>query len=77
MKGTSGRHSIREGGYLAEIEVEWLEDEHSWSPYLGVMDVRRIDKVREALRAGDFRTAAEMARVFELKPLTIRPTAAE
>jgi hypothetical protein len=60
---------IREGKYAAEIEVELIEDDTAWSPYLGPDDVRKLDIVRLALRRGDVAEAAKYGRVFELKPV--------
>lgn len=39
-----------EGSYVAEVEVEILDEEGGWSPYLSVEDAGRLDDVREALR---------------------------
>jgi hypothetical protein len=60
---------IREGRYLAEVEVEQLEDETDWSPYLTLEGVEKLDAVRLALRAGDVDAAARQAKVYELKPV--------
>lgn len=60
---------IYEGRYVAEVEVELIEDQTGWSPYLSVEDARKLDEVRAALRQGDLRAASEKARVFELRPV--------
>lgn len=60
---------IREGSYVAEVDVTLVETEHEWAPYLSAQDVRKLDDVRLALRRGDLATAARLARVFELKPV--------
>ena len=60
---------IREGRYLAEVEVEQLEDETGWSPYLTLEDVEKLDAVRLALRAGDIAAASRQAKVYELMPV--------
>ena len=44
---------MHEGRYVAEVEVELIEDETRWSPYLRVEDAYKLDKIREALRQGD------------------------
>ena len=44
---------VHEGRYVAEVEVELIEDETGWSPYLRVEDAYKLDKIREALRRGD------------------------
>jgi hypothetical protein len=61
---------IREGKYAAEIPVELIEDETTWSPYLSLDDARKLDAVRLALRAGDVAAAAKHGRVFELHPVS-------
>jgi hypothetical protein len=59
---------IDEGQLVAEVEVEAIEDDSSWSPYLPVADAIRRDKVREALRRGDLKAAASLSRVCRLEP---------
>mgnify|MGYP001576657280 CR=1 FL=1 len=60
---------IQEGRYVAEVDVELLEDETGWSPYLSREDAYKLDDVRDALRRGDIRSASNLARVFELRPV--------
>ena len=60
---------IREGGHVAEVEVTLLVEDHEWSPYLSAADVRKLDTVRLALRRGDLKAAAALARVYELIPV--------
>lgn len=62
---------VHEGNYVAEVEVELLEDSEGWSPYLSLEDAYRLDDVREALRRGDVRTAAKYSRVFTLTPVAV------
>jgi len=62
---------VHEGQYAAEVEVEWIESETGWSPYLSVQDAQKLDEVREALRQGDLKRAGQLARVFRLTPLTV------
>ncbi len=57
---------IREGKYLAEVEVELLEDESAWSPYLTLEGVEKLDAVRLALRAGDIEAAKRQAKVYQV-----------
>jgi len=66
------RHTklVREGAYAAEVEVELIEAEGGWTPYLSLDDAHKLDEVREALRRGDVRTASRLARVFSLTPLS-------
>ena len=60
---------IHEGRYVAEVDVNVIEDETSWSPYLTVADATRLDQVRAALRVGDLKAAAAMGRVYTLEPI--------
>lgn len=60
---------IIEGDYVAEVDVELLEDDTSWAPYLSVEDAYRLDDVRSALRRKDIVGAARLARVFEKHPV--------
>ena len=62
---------IHEGSYVAEVDVELLEEPEGWSPYLSLEDAYRLDDVREALRRGDLKTAAKNSRVFSLTPVAV------
>ena len=62
---------IHEGSYVAEVDVELLEEPEGWSPYLSLEDAYRLDDIREALRRGDLKTAAKNARVFSLTPVAV------
>jgi len=59
------RHTklVREGTYAAEVDVELIEADDGWSPYLSVDDAYKLDAVREALRRGDIQAASRHARV--------------
>jgi hypothetical protein len=65
------RHTkfVREGSYAAEVDIELIEDDNGWSPYLSLDDARKLDDVREALRRGDLEVASRLARVFSLTPV--------
>lgn len=60
---------VHGGHFVAEVEVEVIEDDTSWSPYLSVADATRLDRVREALRNGDLEIAASLGRVYRLEPV--------
>jgi hypothetical protein len=62
---------VREGNYVAEVGVERRYADEGWSPYLSLDDAYRLDDVREALRTGDVKSAARLARVYKLTPVTI------
>lgn len=66
----SSTRLVREGDLVAEVEVQILEGEGGWAPYLSLDDAYKLDDVREALRMGDIRRAARLAaRVFRLTPV--------
>ena len=52
---------VHEGQYVAEMEVELTITDEGWSPYLSLDDAYRLDDVRQALRDGDLRRAAQLA----------------
>ena len=62
---------VREGDLAAEVEVNLLDAEGGWAPYLSLDDAYKLDDVREALRAGDLKRASRLAsRVYRLTPVT-------
>jgi hypothetical protein len=63
---------VQEGRYVAEVDVELIDDETGWAPYLTPEDAFKLDDVRAALRRGDLRSASNLARVFELRPVASR-----
>lgn len=62
---------VREGEYMAEVDIELMDTEEGWSPYLSLEDAKKLDEVREFLRQGDIKTAAKQARIFVLKPIAV------
>jgi hypothetical protein len=62
---------IHEGKYVAEVEVELISAKDEWAPYLSIQDAYTLDDVREALRRGDLKSAAQKARLFTLQPIAI------
>jgi hypothetical protein len=67
MKQRKKSKYVHEGQYVAEVDVELLEDETGWSPYLSVEDAYKLDDVRDALRRGDLESAAKYGRIYELR----------
>ena len=65
----SRREFIREGKYAAEVVIDLLYTDESWSPTMSADDARKLDAVRLALRAGNIAEASKYGRVFELKPV--------
>ena len=62
---------VHEKEYVAEVDIELIETETSWSPYLSLNDAYTLDKVREALREGNIKSASRLARVFTLTPVAV------
>lgn len=57
---------VHEGKYVAEVDIEIIDTNEGWSPYLSVDDATRLDDVREALRRGDIKSAERWARVYKI-----------
>lgn len=72
MSGRKQVKFVHEGRYAAEVEVELIEEDSGWSPYLSREDALKLDDVRDALRRGDLKAAEALARVFELPPVAAR-----
>jgi len=69
----NSRHRIKlvhEGQYAAEVDVDVIETDTGWSPYLSIEDAYKLDDVRSALRRGDIESASRLSRVFTLSPVT-------
>jgi hypothetical protein len=60
---------VHEGQYAAEVDIELIEAENDWAPYLSLDDAYKLDDVREALRDGNIQRASHLARVFSLTPV--------
>ena len=63
---------IHEGKFVAEVEVDLIENDHEWAPYLSVEDSYKLDDVREALRQGNLEAASKYGRIYELRPVANR-----
>jgi hypothetical protein len=61
---------VHEGKYVAEVDVDLIETDEGWSPYLSLEDACKLDDVRDALRRGDVKAASRLARIFKLTPVT-------
>ena len=64
---------VHEGQYAAEVVVEVTESEQGWSPTISLEDAYKLDDVREALKAGDLKAAAQYGRIYELRPVISAP----
>lgn len=60
---------IHEGQYATEVDVELVESEEGWAPYLSLEDAQKLDTVREALRQGELKRASQFARVIKRIPI--------
>lgn len=66
------RRFVREGAFAAEVNVELVESDGGWTPYLSVDDAYKLDNVRDALRAGDLERASRLAtRIYRLTPVEV------
>jgi hypothetical protein len=71
MTTRHGTKFVHGGQYAAVVEIDWLESETGWSPYLSLEDAQKLDEVREALRRGDLKRAGQLGRVYELTPVPV------
>ena len=71
MKSRHHTKLVHEGNYVDEIEVELIDSDTGWSPYLSLDDAYKLDDVRDALRRGDVKTATRLARVYTLTPVAV------
>lgn len=60
---------VHEGNYAAEIEIEIIDSENSWSPYITLEDALKLDKVRELLKENKIAEAKKFGNVYILKPV--------
>lgn len=59
---------IRVGQYAADVAIQLHDDAGEWGPTVSPEDILKLDRVRAALRAGDFSLAEKDAKVFRLVP---------
>ena len=71
MKKRRRTKLVHEGQYVAEVDVELIDMNKGWSPYLSLDDAYKLDDVRNALRLGDVKSAARLARIFTLTPIAV------
>jgi len=62
---------VHEGQYVAKVDIEMIDTDEGWSPYLSLDDAQKLDDVREALRRGDVKAAGRFANVFTLTPVAV------
>ena len=71
MKKRHRTKFVHQGKYAAEVDVELLETDDGWPPYLSIEDAYKLDDVRDALRRGDLKAAAQYGKVFALTPVDL------
>ena len=71
MRKRSRTKLIHEGQYVAEVDVELIETEDEWSPYLSLEDAYKLDDVRESLRRRNVKAAAQHGKVYTLTPVAM------
>jgi hypothetical protein len=49
--------------------VKLAPDDGAWGPYLSLEDAEKIERVDDALKAGDVKAASKDAKVYELMAL--------
>jgi hypothetical protein len=70
MKTTTKKTKfVHSGRYVAEVEVDLIECEDDWAPYLSVEDATKLDNVRVALQQEDTKTASRYGRIYKLEPI--------
>jgi hypothetical protein len=69
MKKRSRVKYVHEGEYVAEVDVELMEADNEWAPYLSLQDAYKLDDIRDALRRGDLDAASRQARLYRMQPV--------
>ena len=67
MKKRHCKKLIHEGQYVAEVDIELIDTDEGWSPYLSLNDAQKLDEVRNALRRGDLNAATRLLYLFLLQ----------
>ncbi len=57
------------GKYVAEVEINIIDSDEGWSPYISLDDALKLDNIREALKKDDIKSAKKSAKVFTLSPI--------
>lgn len=60
---------VHAGRFVAEVEVNVIESEDQWAPYLSIDDATKLDDVREALQREDIESASRLGRIYKLEPV--------
>lgn len=62
---------VHVGKYVAEVDVDLIESDDEWAPYLSVDDACKLDDVRAMLNNGQVQAATKKARIYELTPVAL------
>ncbi len=63
---------VRDGRYVAEVDVMLIETDGGWSPYLSLADAAKIKAVSLALKRANIAAARQQGgRVYELRDVTV------
>ena len=62
---------VHVGKYVAEVDVDLIESDDEWAPYLSVDDACKLDDVRAMLKNGQVQAATKKARIYELTPVAL------
>ena len=60
---------VHEGRYAARVEVELIETDHPWAPYITMDGMKKLDRMRLALRQSDILAALKLGEVFTMVPV--------
>ncbi len=64
---TPATEIVREGRYVAEVDVTLIETDGGWAPYLSLADAEKLEAVSLALKRADIAAARALGgRVYEL-----------
>lgn len=61
---------VHEGKFVAEVELDMIYSDEGWSPYLSPDDAYKLDDVRDMLRRKDVKSAASLAMIYTLTPVS-------
>jgi hypothetical protein len=62
---------IRQGNYIAEIDITLTYTDSDWSPYLSLQEAQKLDHLRQALQQDDLQAAGQLARIYQLTPIAV------
>ncbi|WP_099239310.1 hypothetical protein [Synechococcus sp. BDU 130192] len=62
---------IRQGDYLAEVQITLTYTDHDWSPYLSLEEAEKLDNLRLALQNKDLQVASKLAKIYHLTPVEL------